>query len=448
MIKYPYTDFHEMNLDWLLQQMKELNERMDNFVTEITADIIPIVQQAIEEGLIDVTYDSTNETVVLVPGAGVTSQHLAKFFQINNFKYPVADQTARNTINNWISGFNYTPRRMYKKAVIIGDSYLAGWTPDGDVTSWGVYLAGLLGLTVDTSAFIYSQGGAGFGATNAGRNFVTMLQEAVDDNRFDNDDVDLIVVGGGFNDQYVSLEDITNRINQFATLAKNNMPNARVYVANMTFSQITAAYRSTYYYKVKVANAYALGCAQYGLLPFLDCWKALWGKTSSGETCLASDDAHPNDAGQRHLAWALEAFITTGSYSKHPGAALVATNQGNLYANVNESGVTVFCTNPFSATDRLNTNSGYLNGSDIYIDLPSIKGFEPVTGNKCWGTATAVIKDGSKFMMVNAIAGIVDGHIRLFPVVIADAGNNYYSATNLNYVQVQSISMFVPDYWA
>lgn len=98
MIKYPYTDFHEMNLDWLLEQMKSLNERMDSFVDEITADIIPIVQQAIEQGLIDVTYDSTNETVVLVPGAGVTSQNLAKFFQISGNRYPVADATAREDI--------------------------------------------------------------------------------------------------------------------------------------------------------------------------------------------------------------------------------------------------------------------------------------------------------------------------------------------------------------
>lgn len=32
--KYPYTNFHELNLDWLLEQMKSLNERMDGILEE------------------------------------------------------------------------------------------------------------------------------------------------------------------------------------------------------------------------------------------------------------------------------------------------------------------------------------------------------------------------------------------------------------------------------
>lgn len=32
--KYPYTNFHELNLDWLLEQMKSLNERMDGLLQE------------------------------------------------------------------------------------------------------------------------------------------------------------------------------------------------------------------------------------------------------------------------------------------------------------------------------------------------------------------------------------------------------------------------------
>ena len=31
--KYPYTDFHELNLDWILKQIKELNKTMEEFVT-------------------------------------------------------------------------------------------------------------------------------------------------------------------------------------------------------------------------------------------------------------------------------------------------------------------------------------------------------------------------------------------------------------------------------
>lgn len=37
--KYPYTDFHELNLDWILAQMKELTEEMQNFI-ELNSNII------------------------------------------------------------------------------------------------------------------------------------------------------------------------------------------------------------------------------------------------------------------------------------------------------------------------------------------------------------------------------------------------------------------------
>lgn len=32
--KYPYTNFHELNLDWVLEQMKSINERMDALLQE------------------------------------------------------------------------------------------------------------------------------------------------------------------------------------------------------------------------------------------------------------------------------------------------------------------------------------------------------------------------------------------------------------------------------
>ena len=33
--EYPYTDFHEMNLDWILSKIKEFQERLDNISVTI-----------------------------------------------------------------------------------------------------------------------------------------------------------------------------------------------------------------------------------------------------------------------------------------------------------------------------------------------------------------------------------------------------------------------------
>ena len=46
--KYPYTDFHEMNLDWILNLVKELDESMDSFVTVNTIKYADPLQWNIE----------------------------------------------------------------------------------------------------------------------------------------------------------------------------------------------------------------------------------------------------------------------------------------------------------------------------------------------------------------------------------------------------------------
>lgn len=49
--KYPYTDFHEMNLDWLLNAMKELDARLDAAIDEITQTVTDNVKAYVDEEL-------------------------------------------------------------------------------------------------------------------------------------------------------------------------------------------------------------------------------------------------------------------------------------------------------------------------------------------------------------------------------------------------------------
>ena len=51
--KYPYTDFHELNLDWLLNEMKALETKLDNAIADITAQVIVDVRQYVDEQLAD-----------------------------------------------------------------------------------------------------------------------------------------------------------------------------------------------------------------------------------------------------------------------------------------------------------------------------------------------------------------------------------------------------------
>ena len=49
--KYPYTDFHEMNLDWLLEEMKALDAKVDSAIADITAVVEENVKQYVDEQL-------------------------------------------------------------------------------------------------------------------------------------------------------------------------------------------------------------------------------------------------------------------------------------------------------------------------------------------------------------------------------------------------------------
>lgn len=46
--KYPYTDFHELNADWLLKKMTELDTKLDEALTTVSAEVYAKVMSDIE----------------------------------------------------------------------------------------------------------------------------------------------------------------------------------------------------------------------------------------------------------------------------------------------------------------------------------------------------------------------------------------------------------------
>ena len=49
--KYPYTDFHELNLDWILKEMQSLQERMNGLLEEAITKSVEAAKEYVDQQL-------------------------------------------------------------------------------------------------------------------------------------------------------------------------------------------------------------------------------------------------------------------------------------------------------------------------------------------------------------------------------------------------------------
>lgn len=59
---YPDTNFHELNLDWIITTVKRLEKRVD---TEIESEIIKYVDDHLDRFTLNAVYDEATETLLV-----------------------------------------------------------------------------------------------------------------------------------------------------------------------------------------------------------------------------------------------------------------------------------------------------------------------------------------------------------------------------------------------
>lgn len=62
MIGFPYSNFHQLNLDWILNEVKRVTDWIDNTASE---DIQNIINQKFNDLMLDAMYIEETETLVL-----------------------------------------------------------------------------------------------------------------------------------------------------------------------------------------------------------------------------------------------------------------------------------------------------------------------------------------------------------------------------------------------
>lgn len=253
---FPYTDFHNLNLDWILETTKDLNTKWDDYYKQWNkwqSDVQNYIDNLDYIKAIDDYMDSLK-----------ASGELA------------------DIIDTWLTDYGL---------ITIGDSYGQGYTPDGMVKPW----CDILHERYFSDASFYvneSLGGSGFGANT---HFSALLSQAISGlTDKQKKQVKYVVVAGGWNDQFVAASLINSGIKDTLDLMAQ-LPNATLYIGWIA----TPIIGFTTVAKVKAYNEIkTLYETYWGKFKFLS------GADSAlrWPSVLASDKIHPNASGQASIA--------------------------------------------------------------------------------------------------------------------------------------------------
>ena len=307
---FPYTDFHELNLDWILSRLGLLNK-------------------SVEAAAQSATEAKASETAA----AGSASS---------------ADEAAQRA-ENAASSIAVNGRRF----VLIGDSYLEGVIPGGLVNGWGYWFKQYAGLA-DNACYIFGEGRSGFCAIGSEGHTFSQLLSAKASEVTDPDGITDVFFIGGYNDRSFSIEEITAAIDAAAPLAQSLFPNAHIKCGfvGRNVSETNTAPASLYVAGQAYRNTYSMGYLSGIELACRDL------------DYFSSDGIHPTETGYRVIGRALFDLVFTGSV-RAPG--VMRTLTGLLVSSVTQLGnvLTVFFdTKKDFTVNQLDGQT--LNGSTVY----------------------------------------------------------------------------------
>lgn len=359
--KYPYTDFHELNLDWILGEIRRLTHAMSDF--EAANHIKPC-------GVWDITKQYEAWSVVTDGGKGyISTRPVPVGIAISNQDYwtEIVDydafwgtlnlrvQVLENSmstltgttipgIQNDVSGLdgrldtlegttipgldgrintlenttipsiqseitsvqNDVSLMKNKKIIFIADSY-AG------TSDFVTKVNSIMGWTAGVDSFCNAVGGEGFIEGNGGNGFLDELQQHAGNMTaaVRNSITDIMVIGGA-NDaktnQIYGANPMENHFIDFVNYAVANFPNAKIHVGFIgvcKFSSSTLENRTqdnleicAYHYR---DMALKYGCAYMTYVEYATRWMA-------GLT-LNADGLHPNSSGGVIIANAIINYI-------------------------------------------------------------------------------------------------------------------------------------------
>lgn len=285
-------------------------------------------------------------------------------------------------------------REPVKKFVFVGDSYADGYTGEGQNTAWQTIVKTKLGLS-DSQYISTHRGGFGFGRPSE-YNYYSLINALSDD-----DTVTDIVIGGSYNDNPYTEQEITSGIANVRTLCHTKFPNAKLHIAFFGWTTNANAKTNLQY----TYQYYKNGCEAFSDIDFM---KNTQYALHDYSNMFASDGVHPNQTGQYAIANAVYDCLVSGS--------------ANIYYR-----------RGFGFTP---VNDGYLSGtwgSNSILDNGICNVMWINTGTFNWASANAITLSGKGFVKIADITtGVVIGDntyrtCATIPCVVQTTDNKYHS---------------------
>lgn len=450
---YPYTDFHELNLDWVLKNLKELDKEWDEFKVLNTITI---------QGTWDISKNYPKYSIVEDNGtgylsikpipAGILISNLDYWLPVGTYSTAIADLNSRLTtaegnissLQGTVAGHTTAINQLnplkevydYLSGTIIciGDSYLQGYNPDGNTTPWGTWLRDWLGKSGEY--FAYAAGGAGFVHPGQGnKRFEELLQDAIANGAISKNNVSLIIFGGGYNDaaNNASASDIYDRVRACRLLIKANYPNAKPVIAFLGNAQPPSI--CTYDLLYRTINRYGNAAASNGFAYIGNAGQTLKGALTQ---TLGSDGVHPTDGGQQQLAMAILNGIGVGDgyIGLNPNFNYAQSNE--IFAISDDSSVTInfYINHDYNLTPADFTCNGATEALDI--DLSDLY-IRPLMGTVFMVfRLECMLQDSNNlFYKVNCYARMrADGHLKIFPHEISADHTGYLTIQGLKKITI------------
>lgn len=346
----------------------------------------------------------------------------------------------RTETDNKLEAFR---KSLLDRYVIIGDSYLEGYTPDGHVNDFGGKLKTML-KCADGDFYQKSKGGTGFSASSDGKTFITLINDIYPSVSHP-ETITHVIFAGGYNDARFSSEDIQSAIASCYARVMEKFPNSTMYVANIASCFNKA--EQLWYLHDHVEHAYSYSainnehCVHLGYI----------GNNLHERGMLASDGVHPTDWGQGIIAMSLffalngSEFFPVGRFHGFVANYKEGSHNSNIagYESYSKDEVCLTIKNVyFFNQETIKCESNWVVGR--ISDCSYIRsGYDTL----CSVQAGAIISydGGSKFINAPVTVGILQDNMFFVNIhAVNREGTNYETLNNVVYINFSYATIRVP----